>query len=232
MALILEQRRIGDSLFSLTLSGVERGEAGQFLLLHPPADSDPFLPRPISLFDSDDDTTTLVYRVVGRGTSLISHMEAGSELRVTGPRGHGFPLLSGDAALIGGGLGIAPLHLLAKRLRALDPARRIVAYLGYSDRLFLTSELSSVCDAVITDIGGYITDRVPLNAGVYYACGPEPMLRAAAKKLTGAPLYVSLERRMGCGVGACFACSVMTKSGSRRVCADGPVFEAGEVYYG
>lgn len=232
MALILDQKAMGGDMFALTLSGVPEGGAGQFLLLHPPAERDPFLPRPISLFDSYGDTAMVVYRVAGRGTALISRLREGDALRVTGPVGRGFPLGAGPAVLIGGGIGIAPLHLLAKRLRAADPGRRIVAYLGYSDRLFLTGELAAVCDAVITDVGGFITDRVPTGAGTYYACGPEPMLRAAAAKLGNERLYVSMERHMGCGVGACFACSIRTRDGNRRVCRDGPVFDAREVFYG
>lgn len=234
MALILENRLLLPTIFELTLGGLAPGRAGQFLQLHLP-DASMLLPRPVSLFDADagKGETRLVYRVVGRGTRLLSTLRGG-ELRVTGPLGNGFPLLPGDATLIGGGLGIAPLRLLCKALRQAEPARRIRVYLGYSDRVFLADAFVEA-DEVITDVGGYITNRVPFSEGVtHYACGPEPMMRAAAKKARALarPLYVSLERRMACGVGACYACSVATRQGNKRVCKDGPVFLSEDVYDG
>lgn len=233
MAVILENRPLAEDVFELRLANVPIGRPGQFLQLHLP-DASLLLPRPISLFDADAATgeTRLVYRVCGRGTKLLSTLKAG-ELAVTGPLGNGFPLIQGDAVLIGGGLGIAPLHLLCRALRQADTVRRITVYLGFSDRVFLT-EAFSMADEVVTDVGGYVTDKIDFTLpAAYYACGPEPMMRAAAARAgaAGRKLYVSLERRMACGVGACYACSVQTKAGNRRVCKDGPVFCAEEVYY-
>ena len=233
MALILENRPIAGDIFEIALSGVPVGSPGQFVQVHLP-DASMLLPRPISLFDSDAGTgvTRLVYRVAGRGTKLLSTLISG-ELRVTGPLGAGFPLLEGDAVLIGGGLGIAPLHLLCKALRNADANRRISVFLGYSDEVFLVDRFESA-DICTTDIGGYITDRIDFHApATYYACGPAPMMAAAARCIrdTGNALFVSLERRMACGVGACYACSIKTRGGNRRVCKDGPVFMASEVYY-
>lgn len=232
MALILRNRAVAQGIYELTLSGVPAGRPGQFVQVHLPEES-MLLPRPISLFDVDEEGgyTRLVYRAAGRGTKLLSTLKEG-ELRVTGPLGSGFPLPEGDAALIGGGLGVAPLRLLLKALRAARPNRYIRVYLGYSGQAFLQDAFTEA-DEVVADVGGYITDRADFaGEGTYYACGPEPMLAAAARKARTAQktLYVSLERRMACGVGACYACSVATRSGNRRVCKDGPVFPAGEVY--
>ncbi len=236
MAVIVAQRQIGLDLFSMTLSGIPTGQAGQFVMLYPPDGTQMLLPRPISLFDVDPATgqSTVVYRVVGRGTKAFSTMRAGETLRVTGPFGNGFPILAGDTVLIGGGLGIAPLYLLAKTLKAADPARKIRVYLGYSDETFLADDFAQLTGTPKIDIGGYVTDCVDFSQNAtYYVCGPTPMMRAAASKAKQAErtLYVSLENHMACGVGACYACSVKTASGNRRVCKDGPVFEAAEVFY-
>lgn len=234
MALITENTRIAEGIYRMTLCGVPQGRAGQFVEVYLP-DGAMLLPRPISIFDADAEKTRLVYRTVGRGTALLAGMKAGDALRVSGPLGNGFPIAAGAAAVIGGGLGVAPLHLLVKTLRQSDPARRIDVFLGYSAEVFLGEEFEALADALVCDVGGFITDRADFAAdAVFYACGPAPMLGAAAQKAKehGRTLYVSLEKRMACGVGACLGCSVETLHGMRRVCSDGPVFDAAEVYYG
>lgn len=235
MAVIRENRQIAEGIFELTLTGVPLGRAGQFVQVCLPGDFGLLPPRPISLYDVDpaSGATVLVYRVVGRGTKLLSTLRDG-EVRVGGPYGNGFPLEPGDATLIGGGLGIAPLHLLCKSLRASDPNRRIRIALGYSRNTFLEKAFDALADRIVISISGNITDHVDFSApGVYYTCGPAPMMEALAGRAAanGKRLYVSLEKRMACGVGACYACSILTKSGNRRVCRDGPVFLADEVYY-
>ena len=234
MAVIRDNREIAKDIYMLTLAGVAPGAAGQFVELHLP-DGAMLLPRPISLFDTDEERgeTTLVYRIAGKGTQLLGTLKCG-ELRVTGPLGNGFPIEDGPAVLIGGGLGIAPLYLLLKTLKRADPAREVSVYLGYTEPVFLKEHFFDLADIVTAQTGGYITDAVDFSReAVYYACGPAPMMRAAAKKASeyGRKLYVSLESRMACGVGACLGCSIETINGNRRVCKDGPVFDAREVYY-
>lgn len=235
MAVIERNRQIAEDIFELTLTGVALGKAGQFVQLWLPDAAGMLPPRPISIFNIDEAAgkTLLVYRVVGRGTKLLSGLKDG-ELRVSGPFGNGFPIEPGEATLIGGGLGIAPLYLLCRTLRETEPTRRIHVALGYSRTTFLEKAFDPLCDSTVLSISGVITKHVDFhNPGTYYACGPAPMMEALAKMAAahGRKLYVSLEKRMACGVGACYACSVATRSGNRRVCRDGPVFPADEVYY-
>lgn len=237
MAVIVGNKQIGNS-FILELGGLPAGKAGQFYMVKVP-DESKILPRPISIFDINEkkDTISLFIDIAGSGTKQLSVLKEGDNLQVTGPLGNGFPLEEGEAALIGGACGAAPLYFLAKKLRELDPLREIEIYLGFSKQcpsLDFFKEIFSSLGQVQTDVGGFITDKVDFSKnGVYYACGPTPMLRAAAEKskAANAKTYLSLENRMACGVGACYACSCATIKGNKRVCKDGPVFSAREVIF-
>lgn len=232
MAVILENAPVAKDILFMRLKGAPEGKAGQFAMLRVPGALDPFLGRPISLFDSEDDRTSLLYQVKGRGTEAFARLRAGQEIDVPGPYGNGFPLAPGDAALIGGGIGIAPLYLLAKTLRKADPQRRIDVYLGFRDEAYLADAFAVYADAVTVDIGGFVTEKADFSRGAtFYACGPSPMMRAAAREAEkkNARLYVSLEKHMACGVGACLGCTCRTTGGQKRVCRDGPVFDYREV---
>ncbi|MEL7610424.1 MAG: dihydroorotate dehydrogenase electron transfer subunit [Bacillota bacterium] len=236
MAVILENRRVEEGWYELSLSGVPGGAPGQFLMLRAPGVLDPLLGRPISIFDFDarEGATKLLYQVVGHGTQLFSTLKPDQEIDVTGPHGNGFPLPENDAVLIGGGVGIAPMYLLAKELREREPQRRITIHLGFRERPVLEETFAEIADEIIVNVGGYVTDGVDFSqSATYFACGPTPMMEAAARlaRRTGARLYVSLEKRMACGVGACYACTCATRSGNKRACKDGPVFPAQEVFY-
>lgn len=238
MAVISENIQYAPDVYGMQLFDVAAAEPGQFVMVRPVQGVnrlDPFLPRPFCVFDCEPEQRSirLLYQVKGRGTALLSQMKMGDTLDVSGPYGNGFLLPDGDVTLVGGGLGIAPLLLLARRLREAQPARKITIYLGYSGQGFCEQFFAQYADTLHVRLGGYITDYVEFGVqNTYFACGPEPMLRAAFQKArkSGAVLYVSLERRMGCGVGACFACSIPTAKGNRRVCKDGPVFLAEEVF--
>lgn len=234
MAVVLENKKIINDIYLITLKGLT-GKSGQFYMLKPnPGASDPLLGRPISIFDARDGNISFLYRVVGRGTQILSSKRQGSEVEALGPLGNGFTHLDEDAVLIGGGIGIAPLYLLARERQLKFPNRSTKVFLGFSDDPYMVKEFGTSAEKVWVNIGGYITDDVSFEPGmVYYACGPEPMLKAAANKAHAAKsrLYVSLERRMACGVGACLGCTIKTKAGNKRVCKDGPVFDSQEVYY-
>ncbi len=235
MAVIVENIRIAEHIYRMRLSAAPMGRAGQFYMLRQPDTLDPFLSRPVSLFDADAQTGELsfLYQTAGRGTELFSRMLPGRELTVQGPCGNGFPILPGDAVLIGGGIGTAPLYLLLKALRETDPNRRIETYLGFREEAYLKEEFAALSNKVTVNLGGYVIADVDFTRpATYYACGPAPMLRAAAQaaREANAKLYVSLEKHMACGVGACLGCTCKTTAGQKRICKDGPVFPYQEVY--
>lgn len=234
MAVILENAPVAEGVYRMRLGGAPAGRAGQFVMLRQIDVLDPFLGRPISLFDANAEKgeLTLIYQTVGRGTAMFSKLLPGQQLEVQGPYGNGFPLVPGEAVLIGGGIGVAPLYLLARELRASQPRRRINVFLGFREEAYLKEAFEVFADAVRVNIGGFVTADVDFSrSATYYACGPAPMLRAAASaaEAAEATLYVSLEKHMACGVGACLGCTCKTANGNKRVCKDGPVFLASEV---
>lgn len=234
MPVITENVRVADGIWRMRINGAPEGKAGQFVMLRIPGSLDPLLGRPISLYDSEGDKLTLLYQVVGHGTALFASLQKGQQMDVQGPYGNGFPLIPGDATLIGGGIGIAPLYLLAKALREAEPQRRIKVYLGFREEAYAADAFAAYADDVHINIGGFVTADVDFSQpATYYACGPAPMLSAAAAaaQAANARLYVSMERHMACGVGACLGCTCKTTQGSKRVCKEGPVFDYTEVQH-
>ena len=218
----------------MTVSGAPLGRAGQFFMLRVPGALDPLLGRPISIcaIDADSGETTFVYQTIGRGTAQFAAMLPGQAIEAQGPYGNGFTLADGHAVVLGGGIGTAPMLQLVKELRASDPDRRIDVFLGFREEAYLVSDFERFSDSVTVNVGGIVTDAVDFSQNAtYYACGPSPMLRAAARLAdeANANLFVSLEKHMACGVGACLGCTCQTKSGRKRVCKDGPVFDYREV---
>ncbi|WP_438432190.1 dihydroorotate dehydrogenase electron transfer subunit [Gorillibacterium sp. sgz500922] len=225
MAVVRSNVRIASDVYILEAEGHFAGEMGQFYMLRG-WDDYPLLSRPISIHDKTEDGIRFLYRVAGYGTEKLSRLKAGDPVGLEGPFGNGFPQIEGRVALVGGGMGTAPLYYAAKRLASAD------AYLGFSAEAFGVEPFREAAQAVTVNVGGYIVDDFrPDGYAAVFTCGPLPMMRALAAKLDGSgiPLYVSLEKRMACGVGACLVCSCATKSGNRKVCADGPVFRAEEV---
>lgn len=213
--------------------------SGQFVDLDIPGY---YLRRPISVSDSLPDGVVLYYKVVGEGTRVLSTMSPGSALELLLPLGNGFhpEKCAAEALLIGGGLGAAPLYLLAKELLA--AGRKATAVLGFNkaDEICLVDELKALGVPVHIatmdgSVGtkGFVTDAIAAAKPAFdrfYTCGPLPMMKAVCADLS-APGEVSLEERMGCGAGFCYGCTIQTASGPRRVCADGPVFDKEEVLW-
>ena len=213
--------------------------SGQFVDIDVPGY---FLRRPISVSDSLPDGVVLYYKVVGEGTKVLSEMAPGSALELLLPLGNGFhpEKCAAEALLIGGGLGAAPLYLLAKELLA--AGKKATAVLGFNkaDEICLVDELKALGVPVHIatmdgSVGtkGFVTDAIAAAKPAFdrfYTCGPLPMMKAVCAALS-APGEVSLEERMGCGAGFCYGCTVQTASGPRRVCADGPVFDKEEVLW-
>lgn len=213
--------------------------SGQFVDLALPGY---YLRRPISISDCRPDAVILYYKVVGEGTRTLAQMAPGAALELLLPLGNGFhpEKCASDALLIGGGLGVAPLYLLAKELLA--QGKHATAVLGFNkaDEICLAEDLKALGVPVLIStmdgsVGtkGFVTDAIAAARPAfdrYYACGPLPMLKAVCKTLD-APGEVSLEERMGCGAGFCYGCTIQTANGPRRVCADGPVFDKEEVLW-
>lgn len=211
--------------------------SGQFVDLALP---EFYLRRPISVSDARPDAVTLYYKVVGEGTRAMSTMPAGARLELLLPLGSGFHPEKCDRAalLVGGGLGAAPLYLLAKELLA--QGKQATAVLGFNkaDEICLAEELKALGIPVLIatmdgSVGtqGFVTDAIAAAKPAFdrfYACGPLPMLKAVCKSLDAAG-EISLEERMGCGAGFCYGCTVQTANGPRRVCADGPVFDKEDI---
>ncbi len=246
-AIVLSQRELSPGIFDLRLGApriAQGAVSGQFLSLYCD-DGGRLLPRPISICEVgvDGASLRLVYRIAGEGTREFSHKAAGDAIRVMGPLGNGFPLDGRPALIVGGGIGIPPMLELAKRY----PGKKCIV-LGYRDSdTFLLDDFRAQGEVFIaTEDGsmgtpGNVIDAIEahgLDAGVVYACGPTPMLRAlknfTAKR--GMDCYVSLEERMACGIGACLGCVCNSTAvdghsnvKNKRICKDGPVFRAEDV---
>lgn len=248
-ATVVSQKQLAAGIYSLILKCPQAADAkcGQFISLYCKA-KEHLLPRPISIceIDKNESTLRLVYRVAGDGTKEFSELAAGDTIEVLGPLGNGFEsfLNEGKAPMVvGGGIGVPPMLQLAKDL-SVSP----MAVMGYrNDDTFLTEEFTDAADLYIaTDDGsigthGTVVDAIKeneLKPDVIYACGPKPMLKALKSfaDSEGIKLYISMEERMACGIGACLACVCQSmevddhsKVNNKRVCVDGPVFEASEV---
>ena len=198
-----------------------------------------YLRRPISVCDAEDGRLTLIYKVVGKGTDALSRMNAGEKLDVLTGLGNGYDLSrAGDApVLIGGGVGVPPLYLLAKKL--LSQGKRVSVCLGFNaaSEIFYEEEFRALgCAVKVSTVDGshgekgFVTGILPAEPSYYYACGPEPMLRAVYRALD-CPGEMSFEARMGCGFGACMGCTCETIAGYKRICKDGPVMRKEELLW-
>lgn len=230
MAEVLSNVQVAQGVYKLAVKGKFEGRMGQFYMLRA-WDRYPLLPRPISIFDLSDDVIEFLYLVVGEGTEMFSRLQPGDQVMLQGPLGNGFTRPVGKTAFIGGGIGIAPFYFALREIHDAD------VYLGYSKDAYMVEEFRQATSGnVHVDIGGIILDSVDFNAYDYiYCCGPHPMLHAAQRKAIesgcNAKVYVSLENRMACGIGACLVCSVKCKDGRKKACSDGPVFLAEEVVF-
>lgn len=245
-ATVLSQERIATDIYSMWISTniAKEAKAGQFISVYTKNDAK-LLPRPISIceIDAKKEALRIVYRIAGEGTKEFSSYEKGDDVVVLGPLGNGFPITDEKAILIGGGIGIPPMLELAKSLNC---EKTIV--LGYrNSEMFLNDELSKYGKVVIaTEDGsvgtkGNVIDAIKeqnVDGSVIFSCGPIPMLRGIKEysKEAGITAYISMEEKMACGVGACLGCVCKStdvddhsKVNNKRVCADGPVFNAEDI---
>jgi len=241
---IVETSFLTSDTFLLKVRFEEEPIPGQFVMLSMvDGRSDPYLPRPISIFDWNDGILSLLIKVVGKGTELLSKMRVGEELRVVGHLGNTFPDTDGTAFFVGGGIGVAPLLYAAKRSKA----AKKVFFLGFQNKEAIAGKefFEQVGEVVIcTDDGSFGERGYPhqelqkrLESGdvpdLICTCGPEIMMESVQKvasKYEKTAIYHSLEARMGCGIGACLGCRVETKGGVYLVCKDGPVFNGKDIF--
>lgn len=235
---IKENIKLTDSVMKMTLCGDATAitAPGQFINIQLEG---LFLRRPISVYDCGDDFVTIIYKVVGHGTEKMSKMSAGEKLDVLTGLGNGYDLsLSGDAPLlIGGGVGVPPLYMLAKKL--IESGKNVSVILGFNtkDEIFCEDDFKALgADVTVTTVDGsygvkgFVTNALPENYTHFFCCGPEPMLKAVYK-FTKTSGQLSFEERMGCGFGACMGCSCKTITGYKRICKDGPVMMKEEILW-
>ena len=235
---IVENVALTDSVYKMTLSGDVSAitAPGQFvnILL-----DGLYLRRPISVCDLGENTLTIVYKVVGKGTKQLSMMREGKLDILTG-LGNGYDLtVSGDKpVLLGGGVGVPPMYLLAKRLIAQGKQVRVILGFNTKDELFYEEAFKALgADVTVTTVDGsygikgFVTDALKdMDYTYFYTCGPEPMLKAVYRSSNTQGQF-SFEKRMGCGFGACMGCSCKTITGYKRICKEGPVMRKEEILW-
>lgn len=227
----------------------QMNEPGQFVHIKVAEGIAPLLRRPISICNVDQEKNefTMLYRAEGQGTKTLATRKQGEMVDVLGPLGHGFPVEEAEtgqtALLVGGGIGVPPLYELSQRLVA--KGVRVIHILGFQtkDVVFYEEKFAELGDTYVATVDGthgtkgFVTDVIDnygIDFDILYSCGPLAMLRALEGRYKEKKAYISLEERMGCGIGACFACVCHLQedpSGHsyKKVCSDGPVFPIGEV---
>lgn len=198
-----------------------------------------FLRRPISVCDVQGNVLTIIYKVVGKGTAALSKMCSGKLDILTG-LGNGYDLeVSGEnPVLLGGGVGVPPMYLLAKKLIAAGKKPTVILGFNKSEEVFYEAEFKALgCETLVTTVDGsygikgFVTDALKqVEYTHFYTCGPEPMLKAVYKASVTSG-QMSFEERMGCGFGACMGCSCKTLTGYKRICKDGPVMRKEEILW-
>jgi dihydroorotate dehydrogenase electron transfer subunit len=230
--IILNNSQVADDIFRMTVKTKSIPQPGQFFMikgLH----GDYLLPRPISVHDYDDGKLVFLYRLNGHGTKMFSEMKQESAIQLLGPLGNGFDYESfqGKTAIIGGGIGVAPLLYLVKKL----DSKNTDVFLGFKDVVYAVDDFirTGATVKVATEDGragekGYVTDLIDYSKyKTVITCGPEVMMKKIIKSCIEKKINVlaSLEERMACGVGACLGCVTKTIHGNKRVCKDGPIFD-------
>ena len=235
---IVSNEALTENVYKMVLAGDTSHitAPGQFVNI---ALSGLYLRRPISVCDVEEDKLTIIYKAVGKGTQQMSQMTQGDLDILTG-LGNGYDLsLSGEnPVLLGGGVGVPPMYLLAKKL--INDGKNVKVILGFNtaSEVFYKDEFEKLgAKTLVTTVDGsagikgFVTDAMEgLDYSYFYTCGPEPMLKAVYDKSVTSGQF-SFEERMGCGFGACMGCSCKTKYGNKRICKDGPVLVKEEIIW-
>ena len=236
---IVSNKALTENVFQMVLQGDTTAitAPGQFVNIQLEG---LYLRRPISVCNLDGDKLTIVYKAVGKGTEQMSRMQSGAKLDVLTGLGNGYDLsLSGDKpVLLGGGVGVPPMYLLAKKL--LEQGKKVSVILGFNTKseIFYEEEFKKLgCHITVTTVDGsygtkgFVTTALEaMDYTYFYTCGPEPMLKAVYKA-SATSGQMSFEKRMGCGFGACMGCSCKTITGYKRICKEGPVMKKEEILW-
>lgn len=234
---IIDNRGISADVLSMRLKGDTSAivAPGQFVEVSVPGF---YLRRPISVCDVAGDEMRLVYKVVGGGTDRMASMKQGEQIDILSGLGKGFSLQEnpGQVLLVGGGVGVPPLFLLARRWLERGVVPSVILGFNRATDIILKEDFEALGVPVYIStvdgsegIKGFVTDAIPeigFRPDLYQSCGPIPMLSALTAALPDISGELSLEERMGCGFGACMGCSIRTTKGAARVCTEGPVFPA------
>ena len=236
---IIENTALTDSVFRMRLRGDVSAitTPGQFVNIRLEGK---YLRRPISVCEVADDVLTIIYKVVGGGTEQMGKMLPGEKLDVLTGLGNGYNLeLAGDKpVLLGGGVGVPPMYELAKRLIAMGKEVQVILGFNTKSELFYEDAFKALGAAVTVTtvdgsygVKGFVTDVLKdMEYTHFFACGPEPMLKAVYKASVTSG-QMSFEKRMGCGFGACMGCSCKTLTGYKRICKEGPVMRKEEILW-
>lgn len=236
---VVKNEIISEGIFKLTLKSNLKGKPGQFYMLRS-WEKEPLLWRPISIHSISDKEIEFLYQLVGDGTKLLSKLKTGDEVKLIGPLGNGFNLeeIKGKVAVISGGIGVAPMRYLVEELNKIQ-GLSIEVFSGFRDKVFGVKEIKDlgIKINVSTEDGstghkGYVTEI--FNAQDYdlvLCCGPEVMMYRVVSmcKAVGTKVYISEEKKMACGIGACLVCTCKTVHGNKRTCKDGPVFNGEDI---
>ena len=235
---IKSNEQIAKNVYRMQLGGDTTGILpGQFVNIRVQGQ---FLRRPISVcnvepsLNNAEPLLTIIYKVVGVGTEAMSHLPVGTQLDVLTVLGNGYDLTKAGNAplLVGGGVGVPPMYMLARQLREMGKTVRVILGFNTKDEVFYEEEFRALgCDVTVTTVDGshgikgFVTNALDGQQSYYYTCGPLPMIKALIQA-AGTNGEVSMEERMGCGFGACMGCTIQTTQGPKRVCKEGPVFPA------
>ena len=236
---VKSNEKLTENVFRMVLSGDTSAvtASGQFINIK--IDS-LYLRRPISIFDCNENELSIIYKVVGTGTEMMSKMPAGTELDCLVGLGNGFDIsATGDhPVVIGGGVGVPPMYYLAKKL--IEDGKKVTAILGFNTaaEVFGKEDFEKLgAETIVTTVDGsegvkgFVTDALKdFDYSYFFTCGPEPMLKAVYNN-TSTSGQLSFEERMGCGFGACMGCSCKTKYGNKRICKEGPVLVKEEIIW-
>ena len=229
---IQSNEQIAKNVYRMLLAGDTTGIlSGQFVNIRVAGQ---FLRRPISVCNITEGVLTIIYKVVGIGTEAMSQLPIGTQLDILTILGNGYDLTkAGDQPLlVGGGVGVPPMYMLARQLREMGKEVKVILGFNTQDEVFYEDEFHALgCDVTVTTVDGshgikgFVTNAMDGQQSYYYTCGPLPMIKALINTL-GTNGEVSMEERMGCGFGACMGCTIQTTIGPKRVCKEGPVFPA------